>query len=618
MNEVRIGLRSPGYALRRTGLGSILRRSSRLFFWIIPAAFYTATACRTPGWLDATMIASNVVDLSLGSWVNTHNLFHLLGHFWLKLFPPANIHFYLVLLCALLGALTVHFMYLVGLELTSSPVSAGIASLVLMVSHSLWWHSTTLEVYTLNTALMAVFLYLVIRFDKTRRVGHLLLASFFFGLGCSNHVLMGLFIFSFVALFLYMAIRDRRFPVRRLLLATLCFLLGIQLYLFVFVRDVRWNIRTAQSDSARASLVAGWRGFAATVDEATGTYFRKYMFTPDMPKDKRRFWRINYLVLQVLNFPSPALPLAYFGFFVFWRKPRFRLTFVFLVVGILAQAIWSANYFIWDMYAFSLPVYVLLAVPLTLAVHWLASGRGVRRAALLICLPAFLLPVLVYPRIPIWYRNGGIVRRYFDSYPEVAWTRHTFDAVEYVARPERSRYDKVDRYAESLFNILPYGAHFLSADSRADYPLRYYYRDIKHQRTDIVYHSVFIPLLTSEKARRVAVEIRQCIERGEPVYTASVEYPEKAVLDQLYLLYDSSKNDAALGALCSEEYLRSFPRVRFEKIVMVPQEEVWIYRMSARHAESTNPPIDMALDLNENGRNVSLRSRVRARGGGQS
>ncbi len=575
MNGAMRGFTGEGVLSRLRRLGPAAGRASRLAFWVIPAAFYVATACRTPCWLDATMIVSNVVDLELNSWVNTHNLFHLLGHLWLAVLRPANVHFAVVVLSALLGAVTVHFVYLTGLELTSSPLSAGTGALVLMISQSLWWHSTTVEVYTLNTALMAVFLYFVVRFDRTRRPCFLFAAFLFFGLGCSNHMLMGLFVFAFGALLVAVAVQDGRPAVSRLAIAALCFAAGFGLYLFVFARDAAARIGAAPG----SRLAALWRGIAATADDATGSYFRKYMFSGGMPADRILFWRLNYLVLHVLNYPSPALPLAWFGIVVFARQRSRRLTFVFFAAGLLAQAAWSANYFIWDMYAFALPVFVLLAVPLTLAVEWLRSGGRVRRAILLACLPAFALPIWVYPRIGAWYRDGGIVRRYFDSYPEVAWTRGTFDAVDFVMRPERRHYDRVDRYAEKLFALLPAGAHFLSADSRADYPLRYYYRDIKHERTDIVYHSLFIPLLTDVEAKRVAKELRRCLASGEPVFTASAEHPEKAVLDQLYLLQDPSATVEAVATLAPEEYLRSFPGVRFEKIVMGPGEDVWIYRM---------------------------------------
>ncbi len=78
-----------------------------------------------------------------------------------------------------------------------------------------------------------------------------------------------------------------------------------------------------------------------------------------------------------------------------------------------------------------------------------------------------------------------------------------------------------------------------------------------------MYHSIFIPLLTDV----------------EPVSAASAGYPEKAVLDQLYLLREPSATAASIAALSPEELLRSFPGVRFQKIVMSPAQDVWIYRL---------------------------------------
>ena len=50
----------------------VVSRYWPFLFFLIPGLFYFITACRTPGWVDATLIVSNVVDLELKSWVNCH------------------------------------------------------------------------------------------------------------------------------------------------------------------------------------------------------------------------------------------------------------------------------------------------------------------------------------------------------------------------------------------------------------------------------------------------------------------------------------------------------------------------------------------------------------------
>jgi len=562
-----------------TPLSLYVKKYMHRFFFVIPCLFYFYTACRTPGWGDAAMIASNTVHLVLGSWVNTHNLFHLLGFLWLKLFPSANVHFHLVLLSALFGALTVHFMFLTGRELTSRPVAAAIGAVALMVSHSLWWHSTMLEVYTLNTALLSLMLYFVVRYEKTTKLGYLCLAAFFFGLGCSNHVLMGLFVFAFVLVVLLLLIHRKILTVRHLFLLLACFLLGFQLYLIVFVKDFLRSLPSDATTGNQGVPETVWNAFREVLHKATGGDFKRYMFSKDMPMERILFYRFSYGFWIVYNFASPALLLGFWGFYLFWKKRAFRLSCWFFFAGFAAQVVWSANYFIWDMYAFSLPVFVLFSLPVMLAIDRLIARKGlVRRTALALSFTV-LLPVLLYSQVPYWYRQGGFFRWYFDSYPETQWVRHTWEPAEYFGNPYKRNYDKVERYINKLHSVLPQQAHLLDSDCRADYALRYYYRDVQGVRTDIVHHALFSPFLTPEKGKNVARELKDQLDSGKPVYTVSVLFPEKVVLDQLYLLYDPGRESAYLESLSLSEYLSSFPGVRFEKIMLFEEEEIWIYKM---------------------------------------
>ena len=291
------------------------------------------------------------------------------------------------------------------------------------------------------------------------------------------------------------------------------------------------------------------------------------------------FFRFSYGFWIVYNFASPALLLGFWGFYLFWKKRAFRLSCWFFFAGIAAQAVWSANYFIWDMYAFSLPVYVMFSLPVTLAVDRLVERKGVVRRVTLALSLTVLLPVLLYGQVPRWYRQGGFFRWYLDSYPETQWVRHTWDPVEYFSNPYKRDYDKVERYVKKLHSVLPQQAHLLDSDCRADYPLRHYYRDIQRVRTDIIHHDLFSPFLTPEKGKKVARKLKDQLDSDNPVYTVSVQYPEKVVLDQLYLLYDPEKEPASLESIPESEYLSSFPGVRFEKIILFEEEEIWIYAM---------------------------------------
>ena len=569
--------RLPHFIKDGSKLTRLWHKHFHYFFLIIPAVFYFITACKTPGWVDATLIVSNVVNLTLGSWVNYHNLFHILGYGWLWMFPSTNIHYYLVLLSALFGTLTVYIMFRVGMELTSSKLVSAIGALILMFSHSLWWHSTMLEVYTLNAAIIAAILLFIVRYNKNKKIINLYFAAFFFGLGCSNHLLMGLFIFAFLFLIGAIIYKRKTLTLKKMLILTFCFLLGFQLYLYVFILDYRRNVRWLQSGESTSEVRL--QALKITIHYATGGGFKKYMFPKDISPDEKRFWRLNYLILILLNYPSGAFFLCLFGFYCFWKKKGYRLTFIFILFSLIAQIIWSGNYFIWDMYAFALPVYVILSIPIIMSIDFLFHKGKAARIILLCLLPTFIVPPFIYSRVAEGGRKQGIVKSYFKNYPEWDWALNTWEVVEYIVNPNKRDYTKVPEYAEKIFEILPQGAHFWNSVGRADYPLRLYYQDIYKIRTDINHHSLFSPLMTPEQAKTEAVNMKMYIQSGMPVYIASHSYPERAVLDELYVLLDPAKSLNQVSSLSIEELINSFPDIKIEKITLFEQEQIWIYQI---------------------------------------
>ncbi|KPJ88889.1 MAG: hypothetical protein AMS17_03940 [Spirochaetes bacterium DG_61] len=555
-------------------------RFAPYFFFLIPGFLYWLTSCRTPGWVDATLIVSNVLKLEIGAWVNYHNLFHILGFGWIQLFPETNIHYYLVLLSALFGALTVQLMFLVFLEITASKLVSSIGAIILMISHSLWWHSTMLEVYTLNTAIIAAILLFLIRYEKTEKIINLYLVTFFLGLGCSNHVLMALFIFGLMAVIGYLIFKRKGLTFRKVSILFGCFLLGISVYLYAFIQDYRYDFKMLKTkDPAQSVFNVSFKALKTTIDDTTGGEFKKYMFPREISHGEKRFWRLNYLILIIYNYPSSAILLALFGFYCFWKKNALRLTFLFFMTALIAQIIWSSNYFIWDMYAFSLPVYVLLSVPVVFAIHFLFDFGKVGRIILLCLLPTFFTPPFIYEAVSDDGKKEGIVKNYFRNYPEWEQAEYTWDGVEYLTKPNKRSYNKVPEYVQKIFDELPQETHFWNSVGRADYPLRLYYRDIYNIRSDIKHHSLFNPFMSQEEAEKEARALKTCIDGRAPVYFASLTSPERLVLDHLYLLLDPTKDIDQVSSLPLEEYIDSFPEIGFEKIVLFEEEHIWIYRL---------------------------------------
>jgi hypothetical protein len=560
---------------------------SPYFFFLIPGLFYYMTACRTPGWVDATLIVSNVVNLKIGSWVNIHNLFHVLGYGWLRLFPSDNIHYYLVLLSALFGVLSVQLMFLVFLELTARKIVAIIGAIILMLSHTLWWHSTMLEVYTLNTALMAALIFAIIRYSKTEKTINLYLASFFLGLGCSNHVLMSLFIFGFIAGIGFLVYKKRNVPFRRIVILVGCFLLGASLYLYAFIDDYLGDVKIVRSRAQDQSYYrVRWKALRITVDSATGGKFKKYMGHDTISTEEKKFWRLNYLIGIIYNYPSAALLLVPFGFYCFWKNRALRLLFIFFTVSLILQIIWSSNFFVWDMYAFSLPVYVMCSIPVVFAIHFLFTHSRTCRIILICLLPTFIAPPFIYHAVSDAGNKEGVIKNYFRRYPEWEQTENTWDAVEYIANPNKRSYTRVPEYAQKIFEVLPQETHFWNSVGRADYPLRLYYKDIYKIRTDIRHHSLFNPFMSYENAESEAVKMKAYIEKGIPVYIASLLFPERLVLDQLYVLLDTTKDLKWVSSLPRKTFIESFPGIEFEKVPLFEEEQIWIYKLVPKESLS--------------------------------
>ena len=235
-----------------------MTRKIRCFFWIAPLVFYLITMAKTIGFVDAGLVLSNAYQLNISAWVNNHNLFSLLGWIWLKIFPFGNLFFRANLLSALFGAFTVYFIFLTCFRCSKSVLISTIAALALMLSHSMWWHSTMLEVYTLNTFLISLILFASVKFIDTGKPFWLYVAAFAWGLGISNHILMALLA---PALIILLIVQRRSISWARFGIGIIFLLLGMSLFLFAFVESY-----------------VSYGSLKKVIDMITGGHFKSLMF----------------------------------------------------------------------------------------------------------------------------------------------------------------------------------------------------------------------------------------------------------------------------------------------------------------------------------------------------
>jgi hypothetical protein len=547
-------------------------------FWILPLAFYWITASRFAGWVDSPMIVKHVLGLDTSSWVNSHNLFLIMGKFWSWFFPFGEPHYKLNLLCGVFAATAVYFLFRTALLITNKLWPCVWGSLAVMFSHSLWWHATILEVYTLNAALLSLILFFVVRYEKTNRVSDIYAACFCWGLGCLNHVLMGLFAAGFLAS-LVLLVRRRSITISQLFVAVFFFLMAFQVYLFIFLKELNTNLN-GRGAFSYSNL---WDAFKFQIDNSTGGHFKKAMFPAELSPEQRLNWRLNYILLLFLNFPSIIFPLGFFGLWKLLKNNQLRITATFLIASLFAQVLWSANYIIWDMFAFGMPVWLMFGFLGTLGLAWVWPGVGwfgrVVRASVV---TVFIGPIL-YSMAPKMAKEPGFWQSYFHNFVDV---NNYWSTADYFGNPNKFSYDLVDRVAQSLFSKLPQGANILDSDGKGHYPFSLYYQSVLGRRPDIKFIPIFSPTFKEEQAAVLAQKLDKLLRSGEPVFVSSITYPERAVLNYLYANAsgDGRASVSFAAGLDPQNFVSTFPEYELKKIELLPNYEAYIYQITPRAA----------------------------------
>ena len=197
-------------------------------------------------------------------------LFVLLGRL-ASFLPLGAIAFRINLVAALAGAAGVYFLARFVLELTRdrqsivaspgvaaapaadaayrSPLAntiptfaAVLAALLYAFAHGPWSQSAVAEVYTLNIALFGAVLWAVARFERTDDVRWLALASFLWGVGLANHLLI-LAAAPALAWSAFRALASRKIGIAGFVLLPLLAMWGATLVLYLPIRaGVGWGV----------------------------------------------------------------------------------------------------------------------------------------------------------------------------------------------------------------------------------------------------------------------------------------------------------------------------------------------------------------------------------------
>ena len=490
-------------------------RFVRYAFLIVPLLFYYRTSAPGIGSSDTALMVEEMQRLDLSTHANHHNLTLILGRLFLM--APGDEPARLANLGSVfLGTVAIGLLYLIVLRRTGSPLVAACGAAAVMVSHSMWWHSTVVEAYAWNAIFVMGALGLLQRLASAHSDRALLALFFVAGLAFFNHVQMGILVVGAGAYLAgHLLLRRQRDEgagsLRLTLRCAAAFLLGFAPYALTFAHDVvRFGARRA----------AAW---------ALGGDFRSLM-----AKGSAATALSDVLFLSALQFPSPFLAAVLAGAVLLARAWRGTAALLALVAVFTLNTVFFAFYNTWDKFAFLLPSFLILGYAGSFGIErafaWARGRAGPMPIVAALVAASLVLPPFVYAHLHEWSRYGGPFARYGSPESSV-------DTSGYLSNPDKSRCTEFEDYSRSLFARLPPDATYVDDDGRAFYPVRYF------QQRQRVRGDVRIELLNywgfgnwGLSGEQFALLARDAHASGRPFFIAAIGEPYYGVIVRSPLL----------------------------------------------------------------------------------
>jgi len=296
--------------------------------------------------------------------------------------PIGSLPYRINLFSALAASITVAMVFLVARRLGGRPIVSLAAALGLAFGPTFWSQATIAEVYTLNSAIVATMLWLLLEWGRTRKPGFFHGAVAVFAAGLGNHTTIVGFAPAIAA---YTLLTDRRFALRIQTIATCAVLIlaGLLQYGFILIR----------SHQAGAYVESRATSLAELADVVMARRFGFALFMFDGPT----LWneRLPLLVNGILapEVTVAGLLLAAVGVVISFRR---RIAEgLLLLIGFSAIFVFVLNYSADDLPVFLIPAILVTWLYVSVGGEYvvrLAESRVYATgavAALLLLLPAW-------------------------------------------------------------------------------------------------------------------------------------------------------------------------------------------------------------------------------------
>ena len=310
-----------------------------------------------PAMLDSAMFQAQLSTLGI-THPTGYPTYTMLGHLFTYL-PVGDEAYRVNLFSAVAGAVAVALLFFVGLRLSGGIIASALGALAFAVGDTFWSQAVIAEVYTLNAAFIAAVFLVMLLWRDTRRDRYLLAAAFLMGLSLTHHLTSGLLLPA-AALFVLFVNWRKVLEWRLVLKAAGLFVLGLLPYLYL---PVRASMNPPMNEADPTTLARFWQ--LVNGGELTGVFGG---FGPNMiPLRLSAFG--GYLADE---FHVGLLLVAMVGVAVAVLNDRAVLVMLgTLFVGWLAYAV---EYEIFDYYLYFIPVYLILALFITVGAGAILDG----------------------------------------------------------------------------------------------------------------------------------------------------------------------------------------------------------------------------------------------------
>jgi len=424
--------------------------------FVVPLAFYIFTCAPTIGLGDTALLLDQIERLRITTHVNNHNFTILIG--WLLSFLPGeNFAFKGNLLSVLLGASTVCVFFWLLFELFRNRISAAAGASVLMLSHSMWWHSTIVECYAANALFTALFIWILVRSHTATDYRWVIPLFFLAGLSTFNHVQLGALCIGAAASLLARMVASPRSALILFGQASVAFFLGWLPWLVTFYFDMR--ALGSFSNALNEAFFGHFKGIMLQGSWSYGLYETGVLFLIQTP----------HIFLALIP-AGLGICLVRWG----WRSPA--------TIGLLTAVLINTWFFLfyntWDRFAFLLPSFVIFiffgcfALD-ALVVRIVRAQLPARALAMTFWIGSLVWSWYFYGQLSVWGADPS--SRWYARCNNI-YTENTHRVNEFIFNPNKRSYTDVEDYIFALFRKLPAGAIYIDDDSRVYYPVEFYQR----------------------------------------------------------------------------------------------------------------------------------------------